>query len=68
MEQPEHSLSDICLRHSGITHFHRDTSAIGKESYVTLDGMGGKIGSDLIFDRNVHVATTLSGQNNSFHP
>lgn len=25
MEQPEHSLSDICLRHSGITHFHRDT-------------------------------------------
>lgn len=21
MEQPEYSLSDICLRHSGITHF-----------------------------------------------
>ncbi|WP_256347872.1 invasin domain 3-containing protein [Escherichia fergusonii] len=52
----------------GMISVHGHTSAIGKESYVTLDGMGGKIGSDLIFDRNVHVATTLSGQNNSFHP
>lgn len=48
----------------GMISVHGHTSAIGKDSYVTLDGMGGKIGSELIFDRNVHVATTVSGQNN----
>lgn len=52
----------------GMISVHGHTSAIGKDSYVTLDGIGGKSGSDMIFDRDVHVATTVSGLNNSLHP